>query len=304
MVHLVDCRCCKCKESCRPIKGRNSSALIDAFTNYQSGSTSETWVESVESLCLNKIQGQPTLLLSFSCCHNIVFDVQSSQPERLQRSSLFLSVPPPSRGAEARPQAVQCLINSRRLDRGRRKNLQRIWRPLCATSNPALDPIVASLLIVDLTFCWDILLKDGAPGQKGFPSRETLSRRREMLPPPPPLSDLLLLKKKRERKKKHKKSQALEGSTQFFFVGFFCSCIFRLTKKKRRSGRFYCCFWMTNIPSFNTQTSICLCLTANAFQTRQLYIWIHLKCKVRDEGDQWRLQRSNKQYFTGQLDYQ
>lgn len=38
----------------------------------------------------------------------------------------FVFSSPPSRQAEARPQAVQCLINSRRLDRGRRQNLQSI----------------------------------------------------------------------------------------------------------------------------------------------------------------------------------
>lgn len=75
--------------------------------------------------------------------------------------------------AEAWPQAVQCLINFHRLDGGRRQNLQRIWPLLCETSNPAPDPIVQSLLIVDLTFCWDILLKDTAgpdrPDKEDFP---------------------------------------------------------------------------------------------------------------------------------------
>lgn len=46
------------------------------------------------------------------------------------------------------------------------------------------------------------------------------------------------------------------------------------------------------------QTSICLCLTANAFQTQHLYIWIHLKCKVKAKL-QWRLRRSKRQYFIG-----
>lgn len=100
--------------------------------------------------------------------------------------------------------------------------------------------------------------------------------------------------KKRKRKRENIK-RVNADFWQFSFVGFFLLYL-SINKKK-----IYCCLWMTNIPSFNTQTSICLCLTANAFQTRQSYIWIHLKCKVEDKSCQWRPQASKKHYLKGQL---
>lgn len=101
----------------------------------------------------------------------------------------------------------------------------------------------------------------GPPGQKGFPSGDPLSRQWEMLPLLPLLSDLSALKKKKKsrglKKKKKKKD------VRRFVVVLFFSYLAREVCPP------YCCFWMTNIPSFNAQTSICLCLTANVFQTRR-----------------------------------
>lgn len=138
--------------------------------------------------------------------------------------------------AEAWPQAVQCLINSHRLDVGRRQNLQRIWLLLCETSNPAPDPIVQSLLIVDLTFCWDILLKDTAGSDR--PDKEDI--------PPGKLwaisgrccccccrhvSDLLLIQ-----------THAWKGSTERFVgVFFFFVCLAESLSAPWRDS--YCCFW-------------------------------------------------------------
>lgn len=95
----------------------------------------------------------------------------------------------------------------------------------------------------------------GPPGQKGFPSGDPLSRQWEMLPPLPLLSDLSNLKKESRGLKKRMYADLL----LFFFFSHLA----------REICPPYCCFWMTNIPSFNAQTSICLCLTANVFQTQR-----------------------------------
>lgn len=106
--------------------------------------------------------------------------------------------------------------------------------------------------------------------------------------------------KKRQREKNTKRVKTEKDKHRFvavlFWGDFFLSHL--AFDWKKISGRPYCCFQMTNIPSFNMQTSICLCLTANAFQTQHLYIWIHLKCKVKAKL-QWRLRRSKRQYFIG-----
>lgn len=144
-------------------------------------------------------------------------------------SLFFFSVSPPSHGAEARPQAVQCLINSRRRDRGRRGKKKKSSKNMTAAfvprQNPALDPIVASLLIVDLTFCWDILLKDGAPGQK----RISLQGNSEPSTGDVAATAATVRSVAQERKKKRKKKESglrriNTDWLQLSFVGFFSFC--------------------------------------------------------------------------------
>lgn len=87
--------------------------------------------------------------------------------------------------AKVWPQAVQCLINSLRLDGGRRWNLQRIWPLLLWNIKSSFRSYCA-----EFAHSWPHLLlgypveRHGRltpPRQRGFPSRETLSRQWEML---------------------------------------------------------------------------------------------------------------------------